>query len=128
MINFDKNYFVEQEFSEKELGKYYESAKRDLRIAKKNKEPEVRFHFVYMALIKIGIYHISKNGYRIKSRPGHHQAIIEYLSKILSNEDIKIIGDKMRKDRNLDLYSAGMGNTADEISMYVAFVDKIFKY
>ncbi len=105
-MKFDKNYFNRQRFTQIELEKYYNSIRKNLTIAQSNPEPEIRFHFTYMALLKIGIYLLAKKGYRVKSRPGHHQKIIETLSEILNNEDIVIIGDKMRKDRNLDLYSA----------------------
>ena len=53
---FDKNFFIKQSFMPAELARYRKSAKRDLDIAHAGKEPEVVFHFAYMALIKIGIY------------------------------------------------------------------------
>lgn len=52
-MKFDRNFFVKQKFTEEELKKYKQSAKRDLGIAETNKEPEVIFHFAYMALIKM---------------------------------------------------------------------------
>ena len=92
-----------------------------------SKEPEVIFHFAYMALIKIGIYCLAKVGYRVKSRPGHHQKIIEYLSTAINSEEVSIIGDKMRKDRNLDLYSADIVYSYGEIKEYLKFVENIYK-
>lgn len=83
-MKFDKNYFSRQSFALEELEKYRKSIVRYLNIAKTSAETDVKFHFTYMALIKIGIYFIAKEGYRIKSRPGHHQKIIETLSKLLN--------------------------------------------
>ena len=97
-MRLDRNFFITQKFTEDELKKYKQSAKRDLDIAKTSKDSEVTFHFSYMALVKIGIYCLAREGYRLKSRPGHHQKIIEYLSRHLNSENILMIGDKMRKD------------------------------
>ena len=52
---FDRNFFIKQRFNPEELEKYKKSASRNLNIAKSGREPEVIFHFAYMALIKIGI-------------------------------------------------------------------------
>jgi hypothetical protein len=121
-MKFDRNFFIRQNFTIDELLKLKESARRDLQIAISSAEPEVKFHFSYMAMLKTGIYYISKEGYRIKSRPGHHQKIIEYLSKLLNSEDVIVIGDKMRKDRNLNLYSAGTMAASEEINSYIEFI------
>ena len=126
-MRFDKNYFLKQEFGHNELNKYKKAAERDLAIAHKDKEIEVIFHFSYMALLKIGIYVIAKEGYRVKSRPGHHVQIIETLSDILKSKDVAIIGDKMRRDRNLDLYSANALITKKDVEAYYKFVQELFQ-
>ncbi len=126
-MKFDKNFFIKQTFTDEELKKYKQSAKRDLDIAETNKAPEVIFHFAYMALIKMGIYCLAKEGYRVKSRPGHHQKIIEYLSRHLGLEDILVIGDKMRKDRNLDFYSADFIDSSDEAGEYLEFITGVYR-
>lgn len=123
----DKNFFSKQAFTADELKKLHKSAEKCLTISKKNREPEVKFHFTYMALIKIGIYLIAKEGYRVKSRPGHHQMIIEGLSGILNNDDIILIGDKMRRNRNMDFYSADGAITETEADKDFEFVEKIYK-
>ena len=123
----DKNFFSKQVFTADELEKLYKSAEKYLAISKKNREPEVKFHFTYMALIKIGIYLIAKEGYRVKSRPGHHQMIIEELSELLKNEDVMLIGDKMRRNRNMDFYSADGMITETEADTDYEFVEKIYK-
>lgn len=123
---FDKNFFSKQKFTGEELKKYKRSAKRDLDIAKTSKEPEVVFHFAYMALIKIGIYCLASEGYRVKGRPGHHQMLIEFLSRHFKSEDILIVGDKMRKDRNLDFYSADALGPHEEIAENLKFVNDLY--
>lgn len=126
-MKFDKNYFLRQAFSQNELNKYKKAAERDLSIAHNDKEIEVIFHFTYMALLKIGIFVIAKEGYRVKSRPGHHVQIIETLSSILKLKDVAIIGDKMRRDRNLDLYSASALITKKDVDAYYRFVSELFQ-
>jgi hypothetical protein len=126
-MRFDKNFFIEQAFTPTELARYKKSAKRDLDIARESKEPEVVFHFAYMALIKIGIWCLAREGYRVKSRPGHHQKIIESLGMILGSEDIVVVGEKMRKDRNLDFYSAGVLGSPEENQDYLEFIEELYK-
>jgi len=124
---FDRNFFIKQRFKPEELEKYKKSALRNLGIARSGREPEVIFHFAYMALIKTGIYCLAKAGYRIKAKPGHHQKIIEYLSKALDTEDIAIIGDKMRNDRNLDMYGAETEYSDREIQEYLKFIETVYE-
>ena len=126
-MKFDKNFFIPQKFSSTELDKYKLSAKRNLDIANGSEDPEVAFHFSFMALVKMGIYCLAKAGYRVKSRPGHHQKIIEQLSHVLRSEEILMIGDKMRKDRNLDFYGADVVCSLEETREYLEFVNKVFK-
>ena len=126
-MKFDRNFFVTQAFTAEELRGYRDSVKRDLDIARVKQSPEVVFHFAYMALIKIGIYYLAKEGLRVKSRPGHHQKIIETLSTLLDSEEVMILGDKMRKDRNLDFYSAGPLKPVENSDLYLEFVGRLFR-
>ena len=48
-------------------------------------------------------------------------------SEILDNKDMVIIGDKMRKKRNLDLYSGGFLVSIKESNEYLQFVRLIIK-
>ncbi len=123
----DKNFFSTQTFTADELVKLRRSAAKYLEISRKNSEPEVKFHFTYMALIKIGIYLIASEGYRVKSRPGHHQMIIEELGELLKNGDVVLIGDKMRRSRNMDFYSADGMITETEAEKDFEFVERIYK-
>ena len=124
-MNFEKKFFVQQKFNQAELDNRKQSIKRNLGLARGKKEPEIVFHFSYMALIKTGIYHIAKAGYRVKRTPGHHIKIIEALSKILKIKDIMVVGDKMRKDRNIDLYCGGVLIGSREAKEYFDFVENI---
>jgi hypothetical protein len=125
-MTLDKNFFIKQHFSSSELEKYKKSSKRDFSIAEKASEPAVAFHFAYMAFIKMGIYSIAKAGYRVKSRVGHHRAIIENFSRIMNLEDINVIGDKMRKDRNLDLYDMDRMPSPEEIKEHLEFIRNLY--
>ncbi|HLF18765.1 MAG TPA: hypothetical protein VI749_07735 [Candidatus Omnitrophota bacterium] len=126
-MTFDKDFFISQKFTQAQLGKYRKSAKRNLDIAGRHGEPEVVFHFSYMALIMIGIYYLAKEGYRVKSRPGHHKKIIEALSEILGSQDVLVVGERMRKSRNRDMYNADMLIAKKEASEYLQFVEGLFK-
>ena len=123
----DKNFFEKQKFSPGMMDKYKKSIRRNLGIARSGQEPEVAFHFAYMALLKIGIYCLARDGYRAKSRPGHHQKILEYLGRRLADEQVLIVGDKMRKDRNLDIYGEDAIPSKAEIAEYLQFVEHLFR-
>lgn len=53
--------------------------------------------------------------------------IIEELGALLKNEDVVLIGDKMRRSRNMDLYSADGMITETEADKDFEFVEKIYK-
>lgn len=123
--NFDTKFFQKKRSEEKTISKYFRNAVKDLYIAARGKEPEVIFNFSYSALIKIGIAVIAVYGYRVRSRVGHHIKILEKLSQILNNRNIEMIGDKMRKKRNLDLYEGGIIIDSKEAKQYLNFVKEI---
>lgn len=127
MLKFDKAFFVPQKFSLEDLERFKASARRDLEIARTSGHAEVKFHFTYMALVKAGIFCAAQEGVRVKSKPGHHQKILETLAMVAGNEDVLVMGDKMRRDRNADLYdSTGRYNDA-EIEQYFSFVSNLLE-
>lgn len=126
-INFETKFFQKNKFDGKTIVKYLDNASGTFKIAIQNKEPEVIFKFSYDALVKTGITLIAFYGYRVKSRKGHHVKILEKLSQILVNKDIAIIGDKMRKKRNLDLYEGGVIIGTKEAKQYLDFVEKVIQ-
>jgi len=53
--------------------------------------------------------------------------ILEKLSEILNDKDIEIIGDRMRKKRNLDLYEGGIIISQKEVKDYLDFIKQVIK-
>lgn len=121
-LHFDTKFFQKKKFEKKAILRFFQNAIDDFRVALTNKEPKVIFNFSYSALIKIGIALIAVYGYRVKSRAGHHIKILEKLSQILNDKNIEIIGDRMRKKRNLDLYEGGIIIDSKEAKQYLNFV------
>jgi len=124
-LNFDSRFFQKKNFEDKAISRYFRNAIRDLQIALKGEEPEVIFNFSYSALIKTGITLIAASGRKVRSRKGHHIKILEKLSQILNNKDIEMIGDRMRKKRNLDLYDGGIIVDLKEAKQYLNFVKEV---
>ena len=114
-------------FSKKQVGKYYSSALRDLKIAKKAEDTEVSFRFCYDALLKLAITVCAKNNLRVKARQGHHIKLIDKLAEILKNKDVKVIGQEMRSKKNWDLYGGGVLISKKEAKEYLKWTDAIFR-
>lgn len=127
MIDFDSEYFQRITFSKKQLDQYIQSAERDLAIAGQTDIAEVIFKFSYDALIKTGIALIAKEGYKTRSKIGHHVKILEKLSQILEDDNVLVLGNKMRQDRNIDLYSGGGHVSQKESIEYLGFVKDVFE-
>lgn len=68
---------------------------------------ENRFDVAYKAIMQIANAALQANGYRtLTSKPGHHQTMIQLLSKTLGvDNDTIIVLDMMRKQRNVSDYS-----------------------
>lgn len=68
---------------------------------------ENRFDVAYKAIMQIANAALQANGYRtLTSKPGHHQTMIQLLSKTLEiDNNTIIILDVMRKQRNVADYS-----------------------
>lgn len=122
MIDFPSDYFQKFNFSRRQLDAYFDSVKRQLRVAADSGIPEVMFEFSYNALIKLGIYLLAKKGYKVRSVPGHHVKILEKMSEIVGNEDILVIGDRMRQERNFNLYDEGRPISRKEADEFFGFV------
>ncbi len=125
MIHFDENYFQKINFDKEYPSQVFNSALRNLEIARKSNIPEVIFKFSYDALIKLGITLIAKQGFRVKSVTGHHVKILSALSELLGNHDIEVMGNHMRQKRNLDLYEADIEVTEKECKEYLCFIETI---
>jgi hypothetical protein len=84
------------------------SAERNIADSKISKiSPENRFDAAYKAIMQISNAALQIKGYRtLTSKPGHHQTMIQLLSKTLEVDHHTIILlDAMRKQRNLADYS-----------------------
>jgi len=120
-------FFQKLKFSNEEIQKRFDGARRDLEIAAKDPFSEVRFTYGYQALIKTGTALLAREGLKVRSIPGHHVKILERMSEILKDPDILALGNGMRMKRNQDLYGGGELITEKEATDYVAFVRKVFK-
>lgn len=127
MINFNQSDFQKIEFSRDQIGQFAASAENDLKIASESDVIDVVFKFAYDALLKIGIYLIANAGYKVRNTAGHHFKIIEKTSQILNDENIFILGDKMRQERNVGLYAGGCSISQKESQEYLAFVKSVFE-
>lgn len=112
-------------FTPQQLQQYWRSAENDVRIAQHSHVPEVMFKFSHDALIKLGITMIARQGHRVRSAVGHHVKIIEKLSQLLGNEDIAVVGNQMRRMRNLDFYDGGMLITGRDSKEFLIFVQGV---
>ncbi|MDD5465541.1 MAG: hypothetical protein PHP73_04260 [Candidatus Omnitrophica bacterium] len=127
MINFESQYFQKLVFKNEQIEQFLKSASHDLKIAETSDIPDVIFKFSYDALIKLGITLIAKKGYKIRSATGHHVKIVEKLSQILKEEDILVLGNKMRQERNSNLYDGGFFVGEKDSREYLDFVKGVFK-
>ena len=127
MINFESQHFQKMTFQQKQIDQFLLSAQHDLKIAEESDVPDVVFKFGYDALIKLGIALIAKKGYKVRSTAGHHIKILEKLSQLLKDEDIVVLGNKMRQERNVNLYDGGIFVGEKDSLEYLEFVKSAFK-
>ena len=127
MINFESQHFQKLAFKEEQISQFLKSALHDLKIAEESDISDVIFKFSYDALIKLGIALIAKKGYKVRSTPGHHAKILEKLSQLLKDEDILVLGNKMRQERNTNLYDGGFFVGEKDSLEYLEFVKSTFK-
>lgn len=123
---FDTKYFKKMDFSQNQIEEYFNSAIKDMKIAEKYDDPEVRFEFVFKSLIKFGITLIASCGYKVNSRKGHHQKILEKMSEILDNNDILVSSEVIRKTRNTEFYDGGTIITEKQSKEYLSFLKEVY--
>jgi len=127
MINFESQHFQKLTFQEKQIDQFLLSAQHDLKIAEESNVPDVVFKFGYDALIKLSIALIARKGYKVRSKAGHHVKILEKLSQLLKDEDVLVFGNKMRQERNVNLYDGGFFVGEKDSLEYLEFVKSTFK-
>ncbi|MBF0494426.1 MAG: hypothetical protein HQL28_04770 [Candidatus Omnitrophica bacterium] len=123
-MDFDDKYFTKFRYGKEQSVRAFSGALRDLKIAKEDEFPEVKFNYAYNALLKCGIALILFHGRKVKSIPGHHSKVIEKMSEILNDDDIKEIGGIMRSKRNLDMYDGAVVITNRECAEFIALAEK----
>lgn len=128
MIQFESEFFKKFDFTPEEIKCFFESALRDLEIAKKDPFPEVRFSYSFQAIIKAGIALIAKAGQvKVRSIPGHHAKILAKMSEILKDHEVLTMGDAMRTKRNTDLYGGGRPVGEKEAADYLRFTEGVIQ-
>ena len=127
MKKLDSQFFKKQTFTKEQLEAFERSAKEDLSIAGESEYTQVRFRFSYDALLKLGILMVAKQGYKVRSIPGHHIKILEALSLLSETPDVEVVADTMRQKRNLDLYEGGALISESEALEYLRFVRELFR-
>lgn len=127
MINFESQHFQKLTFKKEQIDQFLKSALHDLKIAEDSDISDVIFKFSYDAIIKLGIALIAKKGYKVRSTAGHHVKILEKLSQLLKYEDILVLGNKMRQERNTNLYDGGFFVGEKDSLEYFKFVNSTFK-
>ncbi|HBA59662.1 MAG TPA: hypothetical protein DCZ92_02335 [Elusimicrobia bacterium] len=115
-------FLTEFSFTPAQVRKNLQNALRDLAIAEKDEILDVKFAYAYTALLKAGIALLSSRNKKVRSVPGHHVKIIEYLAGALQDTAIEDLGNAMRQKRNIDLYAGGTDITAKECAEYLEFV------
>ena len=126
MINFENQHFQKLAFTDEQIDQFSKSALHDLKIAEESDISDVVFKFSYDALIKLGITLIAKKGYKVRSTAGHHIKILEKLSELLKDEDILVLGNKMRQERNTNFYDGGFFVGDKDSREYLDFVKNVF--
>jgi len=126
-MKFDDKYFRDFAFTKDQVKKNFDNALKDIRIARQDTIPDVKFTYSYDALIKGGIALISRYNKKIKSAPGHHAKIIEAIAGILKDGAIEAVGNAMRSKRNIDFYVGGIEITEKESHEYLDYVDDILR-
>lgn len=128
MKKFDNKHFQKFSFTDEQSDRFFQSALRDLKIYQNDSIAEVKFTYAYQALLKAGIALLAKNkSLKVRSIPGHHVAVISKVSEVLNDDNINIIGHRMRMKRNKDLYDGGDIISAKEANECLEFVEKVIK-
>ncbi|MCK5358853.1 MAG: hypothetical protein KAJ48_10695 [Elusimicrobiales bacterium] len=113
-------------YTNEQIERYYDAAKRDLQIAQDSRRSEIKFRFCYDAIVKLAITLCAVNSLRVKSRRGHHIALIAKLSRYLNDKQIEKTADNMRNKRNHDLYDGGRIFSDKEAAEYLRCGEDVF--
>lgn len=126
-MNFDDASFTRFTFSKNQVKKNFDNALKDFDIAQRDTILDVKFNYVYTALIKAGIALLSFYQVKVRSVPGHHVKILEKMTEILNYDTIGDMGNIMRSKRNIDFYGGGIEVTEKECTEYIKFVEDVLE-
>jgi len=126
-VNFDDASFTRFAFSKNQIKKNFDNALKDFDIAQRDTILDVKFNYVYTALIKAGIALLSFYQVKVRSVPGHHVKILEKMTEILNYDTIGDMGNIMRSKRNMDFYGGGIEVTEKECAEYIKFVEDVLE-
>jgi uncharacterized protein (UPF0332 family) len=91
-----------------QLGRFLESAERKLASARKILafDEEACLQQSYEAMLKASLAFMFSHGFRARSQPGHHIAIIDFVRARLDKKHAPLLTvfDRLRRKRNLALY------------------------
>ncbi len=91
-----------------QIERFSQSAEKKLASAKKILafDEEACLQQAYEAMLKASLGFMFSHGFRARSQPGHHIAIIEFVRARLDNEHAGLVAvfDRLRRKRNMALY------------------------
>jgi uncharacterized protein (UPF0332 family) len=91
-----------------QIGRFLESAERKLASARKILafDEEACLQQSYEAMLKASLAFMFSHGFRARSQPGHHIAIIDFVRARLDKKHAPLLTvfDRLRRKRNLALY------------------------
>jgi uncharacterized protein (UPF0332 family) len=91
-----------------QIGRFLASADRKLASARKILEfdEEACLQQAYESMLKASLAFMFSHGFRVRSQPGHHIAIIDFVRERLDKKHAPLLTvfDQLRRKRNLALY------------------------
>src|SRR5580692_12139433 len=91
-----------------QIGRFLESAERKLASARKiiAFDEEACLQQAYEAMLKASLGFMFSHGFRARSQPGHHIAIIDFVQSRIDKKHagLLIVFDRLRRKRNTALY------------------------
>ncbi len=91
-----------------QIERFLKSAEKKLALAHKilALDEEASLQLAYEAMLKASLGFMFSHGFRARSQPGHHIAIIEFVRARLEKKHagLLLVFDRLRRKRNLALY------------------------
>ena len=125
-MKFDKEFFIKQDFLPELIEAAFRNARQDWERVQAMDDPAIICRIDYDCIIKFGVAALCKEGYRVRSVPGHHRIILEAMVDLMELKKEYEYLDRLRKKRNLELYSGGAEFTQKEADTLLALLQEIF--